>query len=288
MKEPFIGCKVSLISQLDIRYEGILYAVDTVGAVITLAKVRSYGTETRRTARPIPARDEIYEYVIFKAGDIKDFMVVPDFFDDPIVPFNVIYQRGLESELQFPSDPLLATDYPIPMRAQPSPIGDRRKKVERSPTFSEVEESESEISEEDKFVQEPKGRNRIDSEFDFEEAENEFQNVIASMTDKMGRMKVKRSRKRARRQVGECYNKDVSFFDGISCDTRDKAEGRCARMPKSQERLVNQETFGKEAVTDLDKNRDTGHYYGPKGNRRKNRRRGGWHTFNKDSKRGTP
>uniref|UniRef100_A0A914US15 Sm domain-containing protein n=1 Tax=Plectus sambesii TaxID=2011161 RepID=A0A914US15_9BILA len=72
---PYIGSKISLISKSEIRYEGILYTVDTVESTIALAKVRSFGTEDRPTETPVAGRDEIYEYIIFKATDIKDLMV---------------------------------------------------------------------------------------------------------------------------------------------------------------------------------------------------------------------
>ncbi|VDN05623.1 unnamed protein product [Thelazia callipaeda] len=72
---PYIGSRISLISKLDIRYEGILYTVDTNESTIALAKVRSFGTEDRPTTNPVAARDDIYEYIIFKATDIKDLIV---------------------------------------------------------------------------------------------------------------------------------------------------------------------------------------------------------------------
>jgi protein LSM14 len=37
--------------------------------------VKSFGTEDRPTAHPVKARDEVYEYIIFKAADIKDLVV---------------------------------------------------------------------------------------------------------------------------------------------------------------------------------------------------------------------
>lgn len=98
---PFYGCKISLISKSEIRYEGILYTIDPKESTIALAKgwytacymaafqlaftdclslcvVRSFGSEDRQVERPVPARDDIFEFIIFRASDIKDLIV-----DDP-------------------------------------------------------------------------------------------------------------------------------------------------------------------------------------------------------------
>ncbi|XP_034549288.1 protein LSM14 homolog B-like [Notolabrus celidotus] len=72
---PYIGSKISLISKAQIRYEGILSSVDTDRSTVALAKVRSYGTEDRHTDRPVPPKDEIYEFIIFRGSDIKDITV---------------------------------------------------------------------------------------------------------------------------------------------------------------------------------------------------------------------
>ncbi|XP_038551453.1 protein LSM14 homolog B-like isoform X2 [Micropterus salmoides] len=72
---PYIGSKISLISKAQIRYEGILSSVDTDRSTVALAKVKSYGTEDRHSDRPVPPKDEIYEYIIFRGSDIKDITV---------------------------------------------------------------------------------------------------------------------------------------------------------------------------------------------------------------------
>ena len=72
---PYIGSKISLVSKLDIRYEGTLYTVDPVESTIALAKVHSYGTEGRQTPVFVPPRNEVYDFIIFKASDIKDLIV---------------------------------------------------------------------------------------------------------------------------------------------------------------------------------------------------------------------
>lgn len=102
---PFIGSKISLISKAEIRYEGILYQVDTKESTVTLAKgrlkkctdcevqlcvpcfqtVRSFGTENRPSAKHIPPRSEVYEFIIFRGSDIKD-LNVSEMPDEPNSP----------------------------------------------------------------------------------------------------------------------------------------------------------------------------------------------------------
>ena len=40
-----------------------------------LSTVKSYGTEDRHTDRPVPLKEEIFEYIIFRGSDIKDITV---------------------------------------------------------------------------------------------------------------------------------------------------------------------------------------------------------------------
>jgi len=72
---PYIGSKISLVSKAKIRYEGYLYTIDTEESTVTLAKVKSFGTENRKVTNKVPARNEIYEYIVFRGSDIDDLHV---------------------------------------------------------------------------------------------------------------------------------------------------------------------------------------------------------------------
>jgi len=72
---PYIGSKISLISNSNIRYEGILYTINTQESTIALQSVRSFGTEGRKVPE-IPPSSEIYDFIIFRGQDIKDLTVL--------------------------------------------------------------------------------------------------------------------------------------------------------------------------------------------------------------------
>ncbi len=82
----YIGALISLISKSDIRYQGLLASINPEQATIALEKVRSWGTEGRVSAqgRPqeeIPPSDHVYEFIMFRAADVKDLKI-----DDPNPP----------------------------------------------------------------------------------------------------------------------------------------------------------------------------------------------------------
>lgn len=99
---PELGSKISVISKADIRYEGRLYQVDPQECTIGLANVRSFGTEDRETHYPVPAQNQIYEYILFRGSDIKDIRVInstPIHQDPAIVQLVPPATSGFQSQV---------------------------------------------------------------------------------------------------------------------------------------------------------------------------------------------
>lgn len=53
----------------------IILEVNQTFVRLYIRTVRSYGTEDRRADRPVPPKDEMYEYIIFRGSDIQDITV---------------------------------------------------------------------------------------------------------------------------------------------------------------------------------------------------------------------
>jgi protein LSM14 len=91
MALSFIGKPISLISHSDVRYRGILAGIDPGASTIQLSNVYSMGTEMRRPPTEfIPPVQEPYQYIIFRASEVKDLSVdepatLRSIHDDPAV-----------------------------------------------------------------------------------------------------------------------------------------------------------------------------------------------------------
>jgi len=77
-KQPYIGAPVTLISSLDVRYEGVLFTIDPNESTVALQNVKCLGTEDRQPPgeKSIPKSDTVYEFIIFRGENIKSISLL--------------------------------------------------------------------------------------------------------------------------------------------------------------------------------------------------------------------
>lgn len=71
----FIGTRISLVSNSDIRYVGTLHEINSENSTVALENVTMLGTEGRRPDNEVAALDSIYEYILFRGTDVKDLRI---------------------------------------------------------------------------------------------------------------------------------------------------------------------------------------------------------------------
>lgn len=77
--DHLIGQKFSLISKSEIRYVGILHAINPEQSTIALEQVFSFGTEDRKHgAEFVAPSNQKFDYIVFRGSDVKDIKVAED------------------------------------------------------------------------------------------------------------------------------------------------------------------------------------------------------------------
>lgn len=251
--DNLLGSRISLISQQDVRYDGVLFSINAKESAIVLRDVRCLGTEDRNSAAPVPADDTILPFVSFPGAEIKD-LYVHEANEPPAAP-----EAVAESAPMPPAPP--ANTKPAPKAApktetKPAPRTASEQPQKRSentrPAANNNRQPRSHAGTGEHLLhlrEKRAGGGDMDkdtSEFDFASGLSAFNKneVLAHIAEENP----------ADTTTGQ-YNKD-NFFDTLSCDVLEAEAGRRTRMTSYEERKLNQDTFGATALQSMNYHRN--------------------------------
>ncbi|SCM08978.1 trailer hitch homolog, putative [Plasmodium chabaudi adami] len=294
---PYIGSKISLISNSEIRYEGILYTINTHESTVALQNVRSYGTEGRRQP-DIPASNEVYDFIIFRGKDIKDVTVseapktIPD--DPAIVSMNIApsTKNTIGDNLNYNNNvnninkPLNVQNNMIPQNERNMNLNNRRyynrhnynyyngnmnhnghhnNNHNNNRHYNNFKYKNYRNYDRQPYVigelesqPNPVLKSKFSPDFDFNSNNLKFDKT--NIIDEKNKEALTAN---SSMQVGG-YDKKSSFFDNISCETLDKQQGKDEKVDREKLRMLDVDTFGIAAA----------HYRTNMHNRNNNRNKG--------------
>lgn len=278
--DNLIDSKISLISHQDVRYDGTLFSINTSESSIVLKDVKCLGTEGRVTdeSKKIPSNPTVIPFVTFPGQEIKDLYVHEN--PEP-APTQQAASRKTESSRpnnrqqnppksqnsydqhdnrnnnrnnnngrQQPHQQTHNNNQGQGNRPQQSQAPQQQKKEQQAPRqqHHEPRTSNAGTGAHLLHLREKRGdaAGAVDKQdtatvFDFEAGLNIFKKdeVLAKVATDDVVAAVKETK----------YKKD-DFFDMLSTDRSAREEGQSqqARMTASQERSLNQDTFGAIAL----------------------------------------
>lgn len=238
--DSLINSKISLISHQDLRYDGTLFSINTTESSIVLKEVQCLGTEDRVTdpTKKVASNTSIIAFVTFSGNDIKDLYVHE----------SSTATKATESVPVVPVPPVTAIKEPkVYQPPKPTNEGEQNKgqagggqqKSRREPRTEGTAGTGAHLL----HMKEKKGPEstqniQVTGDFDFEAGLNIFKKdeVLAKVA------KDKESSESAPEDLK--YKKD-DFFDSLSSG---QMAGTNGRLTHSQERVLNQDTFGAVAL----------------------------------------
>lgn len=301
---PYIGSRISLISRKNIRYEGVLYNIDTKESSVALKTVRSFGTEDRQGehGEQVPPSASVYEYVIFRGADIKDLHVCEaapapstNLPDDPAI---------INSQVSPPAPPTTIPEAPAKQKpkapvASAVPQPKPQLTPATSPPVSENDTTRQRgrnpggnrtipgmgghlLKRRERGAHEDKKLEPVNSEFDFKgglegfDKMKEYSKLTLDATPgpvaPASVATLNEDTAPSSSIPKQAYQRS-SFFDSISCDALDRLEGKSGRLSHKEERQLNTETFGAIGLNTDRRYRGRGRGRGYRGGRGRGRGR---------------
>ena len=248
---PYLGSKISLISKSEIRYEGILVDVNPQESTITFEQVRFFGTEGRRPGDEIAPMDKVFDCVVFRSADIKDLQVYetpkeekkqPEFPDPAVVSFATKTNNSGPSGFQYQSSSAAKTgevelpkvsDYASAASSTAFESSSNQNIKSFSTRFRSNYNNNTHYSNNTRHNS--RGIVVPQSEFDFSQSNAKFSKEEIATNESAA----------VEEQTIPSYNKNLSFFDDISCQANSESSRQVDR--NRNERNLNMETFGQAA-----------------------------------------
>ncbi|KAL3790560.1 hypothetical protein ACHAWO_013945 [Cyclotella atomus] len=271
---PLLGSRISLISKKNIRYDGTLYSINEADATVALENVKSYGTEGRElldttgSSTFVPPQDVVHAYLLFRGQDIKDLHV------------HEKQAGGGDEEGQLKQQEEEGSNEQKQQGSKEGAVDKDKQKGKEEESGSVKEEDGGGNTNKDNKTQKPKSNNAAASnttkqrknmvgsgasllhknmrggkgvgtdvppkEFDFESNLDRFDKVDADANENeqdSNNNNTNNNNDSSNISGSNVYSKD-DFFDSISCDALDKAQGIDNRLRGAAERSLNLDTFG--------------------------------------------
>eukprot|EP00985_Skeletonema_marinoi_P032455 scaffold39139_cov182-Skeletonema_marinoi.AAC.11 len=291
---PLIGNRISLISKKNIRYEGVLYSINESDATVALQDVKSFGTEGRELLDTtgqtnfVPPQDTVHTYLLFRGQDIKDLHVhekqgTPAAAADTTpakeeAPAAAAVETKKEESISEPETKKETSAKAKTESKENKPNakkgGNQKKNMVGSGASLLNKKARGAKGDQSEYrsldlsltlptllypLLDQSITVKVGEDFDFESNLEKFENTKISADDE---------------EEDDIQEEDTNvysagdFFDSISCDAIDKANGIDNRLRGADERNLNLDTFG---ATSLGNNRRR---YGGRGRGRGGRGRG--------------
>eukprot|EP00429_Kryptoperidinium_foliaceum_P102562 CAMPEP_0176244764 /NCGR_PEP_ID=MMETSP0121_2-20121125/31598_1 /TAXON_ID=160619 /ORGANISM="Kryptoperidinium foliaceum, Strain CCMP 1326" /LENGTH=255 /DNA_ID=CAMNT_0017584379 /DNA_START=18 /DNA_END=782 /DNA_ORIENTATION=- len=248
--DSLIDSKISLISQEDVKFDGTLFSINAEESSMVLKNVVCLGTEdrVRDPSRMVAANSVIIPFVTFPGSEIKD-LIVHDPNNAPAPPAKTQQQNNKQQQRPQKN--------PNPPRP---PANNNNTNNQKKPTHRDNQQQQQQQQQQ---APAPRREPRVDGpgagtgahllnlrekkapdasesnstaanqgEFDFSAGLDLFKknDVLATLGGEVNTQDLK-------------YKKD-DFFDSLTSDAKGAGDARKARMSASEERSLNQDTFG--------------------------------------------
>mmetsp|Transcript_24249 Transcript_24249/g.34761 ORF Transcript_24249/g.34761 Transcript_24249/m.34761 type:complete len:301 (+) Transcript_24249:63-965(+) len=270
--DSLINSKISLISHQDLRYDGTLFSINTTESSIVLKEVQCLGTEDRVTdpSKKVASNTSVIAFVTFSGNDIKDLYVHESSTTEttesvPVAPAPPSTAQK-EQKVYQPPKPTSESEQNKGSGGQPKARREPRAEGTAGTGAHLLHMKEKKGPESTQNIQ-------VTGDFDFEAGLNIFKKdeVLAKVA------KDKESSESAPEDLK--YKKD-DFFDSLSSG---QMGGASSRLTHSQERVLNQDTFGAVALHSNNYRRGYGGGGGGRSGGGRGRGRGGGRYYNNNA-----